>query len=252
MFSTAGAPAVRVETIGDATLYLGDCREVLPTLGSVDAVVTDPPYKLSQAYSASVDADNLEAVAAIWPVAAQLREVIRPGGLAVVFYDTRILPLCLQAFRGSGWRYLRALTLYRRWGQASLVHGWMTTSDFALVFADPRAKPAFGGQPRHDVYVKDSPEAVSHGHPAQKPAEFVRHIIENVSEPGALILDPFAGSGTTAEAAVIAGRRFVGCETEPPYFDIACRRIEAAYRRSQLFEEPPRKPVQGSLLGDAA
>ena len=243
---------MRVEHIGDATLYLGDCREILPTLGKVDAVVTDPPYKLSQSYSASVDADNLEAVASIWPVAAQLLSATRPGGVAVVFYDTRILPLCLQAFRGSGWRYLRALTLYRRWGQASLVHGWMSTSDFALIFAAPDAKPVFAGPYRHDVFVKDGPEAENFGHPAQKPEGFTADIIANVCPSGGSLLDPFMGSATTGAAAVRLSRRFIGIEREPAYFDIACRRIEEAYKQPRLFDEPPPKPQQGSMFGDDA
>lgn len=225
----------RVEHIGLATLYLGDCRDIIPALPKVDAIVTDPPYKLSQAYSASVDADNLEAVAGIWPVAAALRTAIKPGGVAVVFYDTRILPLCLQAFRGAGWRYLRALTLYRRWGQASLVHGWMSTSDFALVFADPDAKPVLGHAPRHDVYVKATAEDVAFGHPAQKPEEFVAHIIENIGQADGIIFDPYMGSGTTGAAAVHLNRKFIGIEREPKYFDIACRRIEDAQRQGDMF-----------------
>jgi len=222
-------------TIGNATLYLGDCAEILPTIKKVDAVCTDPPYKLSQTYGTSIDADNLEAVAGIWPVASMLREAVIEGGIAAVFYDTRILPLCLQAFRGAGWRYLRALTLYRRWGQASLVHGWMSTSDFVLLFADPNAKPEFQGPVRHDVFVKASPEPESFGHPAQKPCEFVRHLIENICPLGGTVLDPYFGSGTTAVAAIQMGRKFIGIEREPKYFDIACKRIEDAQRQSDLF-----------------
>ena len=64
--------------------------------------------------------------------------------------------------------------------------------------------------------------------------------------------DPFMGSGTTGVACANLGRAFIGIEREPTYFDIACRRIEAAYRQPRLFEEPAPKPVQPSLLGDAA
>lgn len=66
-----------------------------------------------------------------------------------------------------------------------------------------------------------------------------------------LVLDPFMGSGTTGVACVNLGRKFIGIEREPTYFDIACRRIEEAHRQPRLFDEPPPKPVQPSLL-DAA
>lgn len=96
---------------GGITIYHGDCLEVVPGLSQVaDSLVTDPPYKLSQEYGTSVDSDNLLAVAAIWPLAPMLRRAVRPGGIGVVFYDTRILPLALRAFRDGGWKYLRALT----------------------------------------------------------------------------------------------------------------------------------------------
>ena len=60
------------------------------------------------------------------------------------------------------------------------------------------------------------------------------------------------GSGTTGVAAIQLGRSFIGIEAAPRYFDIACRRIEAAYKQPRLFVEPITKPIQPSLLGDAA
>lgn len=242
------SPIVRDVLVGNCRLIQGNCLDVMPVLGKVDAVVTDPPYKLSQAYSASVDADNLDAVSLIWPMAPLLLNATKPGGTAVVFYDTRILPLCLHAFRHGGWRYLRALTLYRRWGQASLVHGWMSTSDFALVFAAPGEKPAFRGEPRHDVYVKASPEADATGHPAQKPLEFVRHIVANVATPGETVLDPWMGSGTTGLACAQEGRAFIGIEQDPIYFDMALRRISEAGTEADLFTPSGAPPSQMALL----
>lgn len=211
-------------------LVQGDCLDVLSALpdGCIDAVVTDPPYKLSQVYGSGVDADNLLAVSSLWPVSREWMRLTKPGGLAALFYDTRILPLALEAMRSAGWQYLRALTLYRRWGQASLVHGWMTTSDFVLLFAKPGAKPVFHGSARHDVYVKDRPEAESMGHPAQKPLEHVRHLVSHVCSPEGVVLDSYAGSGTTAEAARLEGRRAVLVEKDPAYCDIIRKRLAHA------------------------
>lgn len=211
----------------DVRVIHGDCLAVLPTLeaGSVDAIVTDPPYKLSQEYSSGTDADNLLAVSAIWEAASACRRVVKPGGLFAMFYDSRILPLAVEAMRHHGWKYLRHLVLYRRWGQASLVSGWMSTSDFVLLYVAPGGKAKFYGEARHDVYVKDGPEPDYFGHPAQKPLDCVKHIISRICPPGGTVLDPFAGSGTTGVAASIEGRKAILIESHAPYIDAIRRRL---------------------------
>lgn len=85
-------------------------------------------------------------------------------------------------------------------------------------------------------------------HPNEKPIDFVLHFIRLHSRRNSIIIDPFMGSGTTGVACVKLGRRFVGIEIEERYFDIACRRIEEAYRQPDMFIEPPAKPVQETLL----
>ena len=212
------------------TLMLGDCLDRVAEIpaGSIDAVVTDPPYKLSQEYSANTDPDNLLAVSSIWPVCAEMSRVTKPGGVMVMFYDTRILPLALAAAQGGGWKYMRALTLYRKWGAACLLNGWMSTSDFALVFYKPGARPSFNGPAKHDVFVRDKREAEATGHPAQKPLEFVANIVSNVCPVGGTVLDPYMGSGTTGVACLNLGRRFIGIEKHPGHFETARRRIAAA------------------------
>jgi DNA modification methylase len=213
---------------GGITIYHGDALDILPQLEpvSVDAVVTDPPFKLSQEYSSAVDADNLFAVSSIWPVAALLLAVCRPGASAAIIYDNRILPLGIEAFRRTGWKYLRALTLYRRWGQASMVGGWMSTSDVVLVFTRPGARPEFHGNGAHDVYVKSGPEPSNTGHPAQKPLAFMRQIVQRITPPGGLVVDPYCGSGTTLQAAKLEERRSIGIESEERYCELVARRLD--------------------------
>ena len=213
-----------------ATLYGGDALNVLRSLpvASVDAILTDPPYKLSQEYGATTDPDNLLAVSSIWPVAQEMSRVAAPGAVCAMFYDTRILPLALEAMRAAGWKYMRALTLYRRWGQASLMSGWMTTSDFVLIFANPGEKPKFYGKPAHDVYVRDKAEPVAYGHPAQKPLGHCSHIASNICPEGGVILDPYMGTGTSGVAALSEDRRFVGVEMVEAHRETAERRIREA------------------------
>jgi site-specific DNA-methyltransferase (adenine-specific) len=213
-------------------LVCGDALEVLPTLPdeSVNAIVTDPPFKLSQEYSAVADPDNVVAVSSVWPSAREWCRVAKPGALCALFYDTRILPLALRAMAVAGWKYLRAMTFYRRWGQASLIHGWMATSDFILLFHKPGKSPRYHGAPRHDVYVKAEAESEFSGHPAQKPLDAVEHLVERVCPPEGVILDSYAGSGTTLLACLRTGRKAIGVEQSEEYCRIARRRLERAER----------------------
>ena len=84
-------------------------------------------------------------------------------------------------------------------------------------------------------------------HPTQKPLSIMRRSILQFPD-AATILDPFMGSGTTGVACASLGRRFIGIEIDPGYFDIACRRVEAEYRQPRMFVEPPAKAVQGTML----
>ena len=210
---------------GGIQIFHGDCREILPGL-EADAVVTDPPYKLSQEYSPSTDADNLIAVAALQEVASLMLAAVPPGGTAGVFYDTRILPFGLDALRRGGWKYLRNLTLYRRAGNAHIFAGWMSTSDFVLILAAPGAQPKFyAPSPPHDTFVKARMEEHSAGHPAQKPVALVRSLVSNLAPEHGTILDPFMGSGTTLRAAKDLGRKAIGIEIEERYCEIAAKRL---------------------------
>ena len=207
------------------TIYHGDALDVLPNLSGVDAVVTDPPFKLSQSYSASVDSDNLMAVSGVWGVAAGLLRVVRPGACAAVIYDNRIMPVGLEAFRRSGWVYQRTVTLYRRWGSACMLNGWMSTSDVTLIFSAPGKRSQFYGEAAHDVFTRAAPETESTGHPAQKPLAFLRQLVQRITPDEGLVVDPYAGSGTTLVAAQSEWRRAVGLEREERYCEIAAKRL---------------------------
>lgn len=225
-------PAEGVTTPPDVSgcqLYQGDALNILRGLpdACVDAVITDPPYKISQEYSSNADPDNLLAVASLLAVAPEMYRVAKPGALCVLYYDTRILPLALHAMSGAGWKYLRALTFYRRWGNAHKLAGWMSTSDFILVFAKPGAPYKFGTEWRHDVYLRDKKEAESFGHPAQKPLADISHLVRQITPTGGTVLDPYMGSGTTGAAAMQEGRKFIGVEKSEDFYGIAVERIHS-------------------------
>jgi site-specific DNA-methyltransferase (adenine-specific)/modification methylase len=217
---------IRREVIGDATLYLGDCREILPTLGKVDAVVTDPPYGIGFAAQPTkwqrrsgkmVEAWDNEAVAG-------LPDLLALGSIQVVWggnYYT--LP------PSRGW-----LSWYKPDAPPS-----MASLELAWTNQDRNA--------RQIIHSISATNAERCGHPTQKPIAVMDWTLGQF--PKALtILDPFMGSGTTGVACVRLGRSFVGIEVEDRYFDIACRRIEQAQRQPDMFVHAAPKAVQEAML----
>jgi site-specific DNA-methyltransferase (adenine-specific) len=223
----------RVEHIGAATLYLGDCREILPTLGRVDAVVTDPPYGVNVAeWDKDINREWVNLIPAaddchafvFWSVSRLLEFVPLGGG----FQYERVLvwhkPMTFSSQRGGATWHWEPVFWYRR-GKAKLVE---CVSD--VLVANP---PLTRLHPENEA------------HPTQKP---IAPVAELVRLSGAnTILDPFMGSGTTGVACARLGRRFIGIEIEPRYFDIACRRIEEAQRQGDFFIKPAEKEKAGKV-----
>jgi site-specific DNA-methyltransferase (adenine-specific) len=210
---------MRMERIGQATLYQGDCLTVLPSLPVADAFITDPPYGLGMDYGAFIDTpENVTALHAGWlPLARERagRVVITPGVLGQWMLPRPDWVMC-WAISGAGGR--------GKWGfscwQPIVVYG-----------PDPYLAAGMGARPDL-LFVNETSE--KNGHPCPKPIGFMRRLIDRVSL-GGLIVDPFMGSGTTGAAAMELGRPFIGVELEPAFFDIACERIENAQRQERLF-----------------
>lgn len=244
-----------VEHIGPHTLYRGDCREVVPTLGTVDALVTDPPYGVSlqgkrghyrhapQAQRhdtyASYD-DTPENFSAI--VVPVLRSMIPHVLAAAIFMASRHLA-ALPPPDDIGGFFLPNGCGCGRWGFQTFMH-------VAFYGSDPYLRTGQGCRPngRYGLYGND---ANSIDHPCAKPLAAMTWIIDRVSLPGAQIIDPFAGSATSGVAAIMLGRIFTGIEIERQYFDIACQRMHDAMAQPDLFV-PTSSPVQLHLFGGAA
>ncbi len=229
----------REEVIGDARLICADCREVLPTLGKVDAVLTDPPYGIGadkgaakggsgfyptrfvNAYRGDWDHSRPEPEVFSLVLGASKRHIIWGGN-----YFTDLLPV------SGKWLW---------WDKCQTMP---TYADGELAWT---SLP--GVAPKKLVYSNNGLMAREKDrvHPTQKPVAVMEWCLGFLPD-AKTILDPFAGSGTTGVACANLGRKFIGIEREPSYFDIACRRIEAAYRQPRLFDEPVAKHVQASLL----
>ena len=220
--------------IGDAVLYVGDCLEILPMLGTVDCCITDPPYGVSgqqntasanrecgkkNAYGMFVDSKEYVRSVAVPAVIAALsiskRGVLFPGNACLTLYPAP------QSF---GCFYQPASVGLQSWGR----------SDSQPIFyygKHPVGGRALPGS-KCSYQLTEAPDV--NGHPCPKPTQAMRSIVAASSIEGETILDPFMGSGTTGVAAVQMGRKFIGIEIERKYFDIACRRIEDAQRQQRL------------------
>ena len=262
----------RVEHIGDATLYLGDCREVLATVAdeSVDMIWTDPPYGHSNHdgdWNARLnEARGIESK----PIANDDAESMRIVVDAMLTEAARVLRsdcCCCCCCGGGGPRPTFAWVADRMdrggleffhsviWDKKNPGLGWRYRRQHEMVMIAHRV----GGRLlwRDDAVaarnIFDLMPPRERSHPNEKPVGLVEHFVQLHSSPGHVVLDPFCGAGTTGVACANLGRRFIGVEIEPRYFDIACRRIAEAYRQPRLFDEPRPKPHQPDLLaGDAA
>ena len=231
--------------IGDATLYLGDCLEILPTLPKVDAVVTDPPYGVNYEGSVTKHGRNGFGYASFDDTPESIERICVPAVRAAMALARSgvMTPGNANAFKYDEPRSLGAI--YYPSGANSGPWGFVCSQPLFYYGKDPYLVNALGSRPNAFTSVEATERDL--GHPCPKPIGQVVWMVNRVSMAGETILDPFMGSGTTGVACAQLGRKFIGIEIEPKYFDIACKRIEAAYAQGKLFEPEAPAPVQGEL-----
>lgn len=204
-------------TIGRARLALGDCRDILPTLAPVDAVITDPPFGMGNFVQTT---GNVRGEAVAWnddtppqSVFAELRRISKhriiwganffncfePKGGAIIWDKAQPMPNFSKADIASCTHYKKTEIVRIPWTNFIVTHKGETE------------------------------------HPCERPVDLYRWCIEYLPQPIASVLDPYLGSGSCGVAAVQMGREFIGIEREPKYFDIAARRIEDAQRQGDMF-----------------
>ena len=243
----------RTEVIGDATLYCSDCLEILPTLGRVDAVVTDPPYGIGDAPFLAPDRQGKRKGAVNdWHPESHWDKALNPewgrfcevADIVAWFGQWRKREE-VAAFMAHPLRSEIVWAKDCHMGPPSPV---APRDERIWVFAADGLKPA-----TFETSVWDQPVIPTWSfkhHKNEKPVALMARLIRWTGAQS--ILDPFMGSGTTGVAAIQLGRRFIGIELDPGYFDIACKRIEEAWKQPRLFEEPKRKPEPAPNLFDGA
>ncbi len=219
-------PYRRKEIIGDCTLYLGDCRDILPTLGKVDAVVTDPPYGIG--HGARLHSE------------IKKRTGIKPSNWDSSAPDLSILPDVPSIVWGGNYFSLPPTRCFLFWDKHPMPPTY-AAGELAWTSLDRNAAK-WCGKVGDEVPVKDR------SHPTQKPLGLMKWCLEFLPE-AQTILDPFMGSGTTGVACIKLGKSFIGIEREPDYFEIACERIRKAYAQPDMFIAPPSpKPKQEAMI----
>ena len=229
----------------------GDCLEVLPTLaaGSVDAVVTDPPYGIGYASSRTTRMNGeprktranfgQDVFNADWIPDAY--RVLSDDAYLYCFTRWDVAHLWRDAFIAAGFKIGQRLVWDKQhWGMGDLRHYGSQTEDVLVVYKGAPAMFA-GGAGRRGNLLSFNKMFLPEGqvdHPTQKPVALMAQFINDSTRPGNLILDPFMGSGTTGVACVQTGRRFIGVELDERYADIARARIAMAAEQARQEQLP--------------
>lgn len=249
----------RVEQIGDATLYLGDCLEILPTLDPVDHVIADPPYEeVMHAAVGKINRIRNDGFVTCDDIGFESVDLIRPDVARIVVAQSK------------GWVILFTL--------AEGVRAWRddlqtvkAKYDTCLFWVKPDASPRFNGQGaargaecavtawcgtgyrswnaggKRGVYTHCVNAGREGQHPTEKPVPLMMELVADFTNFGQTICDPFMGSGTTGVACARLGRKFIGIEKDGRWFELSCKRIEQAYRQADLFVPAPAKPIQTGM-----
>lgn len=242
---------MRKETIGNATLYLGDCLEVLPTLPvRVEAVVTSPPYNLVRENSggSTTTMESHERRYADWyddempePEYQEWQKKVLRACFAIcdgsVFYNHKIR--YAWARRGEVYHPMDWLREFPLWCEIVWDRCGSVGSNIPRFPAqDERVyqlgRPVVWNKTQSTSVWRIPPEAVE-GHVCAFPVELARRCIASTTHATGAVLDPFMGSGTTGVACMQLGRSFLGIEKREDYFEIACERVANSQRQERLF-----------------
>lgn len=242
-------------TIGDATLYLGDCMDILPTLDKVDAVITDPPYSKrchtghDSGASTSRDKATRAALGYGYLTKEQVSELAKAysevcKGWIVWMTDSDLALIVRNALQENGRYAFAPLPFYQPGRSVRLTgDGPCSWTDW-IVPARTKAQNKWGTLPGGYIAGQGWNDKERMG---GKPTLLMDALVLDYSRAGNVVLDSHMGAGTTGVACIRNGRKFIGCEIDEKAFDIACQRIEQAVAQGQLFAPEPMKQVQEAM-----
>ena len=257
---------MKAVTIGDATLYCGSCEEFLPLIQPVDCVITDPPYEIeAHTLQRRVQRETIgnkkrrvsSETLPFTSIDAELRVSVSQHicrlsrGWALVFCQVEGVLSWKEALEAAGAKYKRTMVWVKpdAMPQFSGDRPGMGYESIVAAWCNP-GRSVWNGGGRTGVFTCNKNDGRGKvPHPTTKPRRLMSELVRLFSNEGGTILDPFMGSGTTGVAAMGLGRKFVGIELDPAYFDIACRRLEEASRNLSLpgLYKPQPRPQQTTL-----
>lgn len=203
-------------------IFLGDCCEVLQSVAGncIDFVLTDPPYLVG--YQDRSGRSIMNDVDGQWlaPAFRQIYRVLKADSLCVSFYGWSKTDLFFSAWKAAGFRVVGHITFPKRYSSTTRLMRYSHENAYLLAKGNPRAPDA----PMSDVV--DWVYSGSRLHPTQKPIEVLAPLIESFCPPGGIVLDPFAGSGSTLIAARSIGRQYLGVELDAKWHDVALKRMQ--------------------------
>jgi site-specific DNA-methyltransferase (adenine-specific) len=215
---------------GGMRIFHGDCLDVLPTFadGSADFALTDPPYLVG--YRGRWDGEKRLIVGDddprwLYPAFSEIHRVLKDDAFAVSFYGWPHADVFAGAFKAIGFRLVSHLVFVKNvWGLGRFTRGQHETA-----FLLAKGRPPLPDAPLSDVFewLREH-ETV---HPNQKPLGPLRRLVATYAPPGAVVLDPFMGSGSTLRAALDLGMSAVGIEIEGRY----CRYAASRLAQGMLF-----------------
>lgn len=229
-------------------IFLGDCIEVLKTVPTnhVDFVLTDPPYlvgykdRTGRSIKNDIESDWLK------PAFREVFRVLKPDSLCVSFYGWTKTDLFFDAWKAAGFRIVGHITFPKRYSSSTRLMRYSHENAYLLAKGSPQA-PAY---PIGDVI--DWTYSGNKLHPTQKPLSVLTPLIETFCPRGGIVLDPFAGSGSTLIAARSLGRRYLGVELDPQYHDLASKRMQAYTHRIAQYVDFEREAANSSSMEAAA
>ena len=248
--------------IGDCDLYLGDCLEIMPEIGEVDHTFSDPPYEDSLHASknklrgrlrtdkgpelkglnfSGIDSIRKDVVAASSGIC---------NGWFIAFCTVEGVSKWADEINESDMKYKRACAWVKPDCTPQL-NGQGPAQGFECFVCAwaGMGKALWNAGGKRGVYKHNvNPPDRQGEHPTEKPWRLFTEILTDFTSFGQTILDPFMGSGTTLVACAKLGRKGIGIELDPDYFEIACKRVQAAYDQPDLFVEPPKPPAKQENL----
>lgn len=202
---------------------LGDSVQVMSTFpaASVDFILTDPPYLVGFTDRSGRSIANDTNRDWVLPASREMFRVLKPNSLMVSFYGWNRVDTFVSAWKQAGFRIVGHLVFAKQYASKSAFVGYQHENAYILA----KGRPPLPVHPLGDV--QNWQYTGNRHHPTEKPVASLQPLIASFTQPGAIVLDPFGGSGSTCVAAAQAGRRYIGIELLPDYHAVGCRRLSA-------------------------